>query len=183
MKRLGERIKRKRESMHMQLNDLAKKVGISSSGLSQIENSKSTPSIVTLKTIAENLHSTVGELIGENEALTNNPLVRFDEKKFIEKNESGATIYLLSNHGNNKLMDTYLIEFEENSDSLNLMKIHPGQEFCFVLEGELEIQLENKNYILRKNDSFYFNSGRTHKAQNRSKGLTQIIWVVTPPDG
>jgi len=183
MKRLGERIKRKRESTHMQLNDLAKKVGISSSALSQIENSKSTPSILTLKNIAESLHSTVGELIGENEALTKNPLVRFDEKKFIEKNESGATLYLLSNHGNNKLMDTYLIDFEENSDSTNLMKTHPGQEFCFVLEGELEIQLDNKIYILQKNDSFYFNSGRTHFSKNRAKGLTQIIWVVTPPDG
>lgn len=183
MKRLGERIKRKRESMHMQLNDLAKKVGISSSGLSQIENSKSTPSIVTLKSIAESLHSTVGELIGENEALTKNPLVRFDEKRFIEQNESGATIYLLSNHGNNKLMDTYLIDFVENSDSENLMKTHPGQEFCFVLEGEIEFQLDDKKYILQKNDSFYFNSGRTHFVQNRSKVNSQIIWIVTPPEG
>lgn len=183
MKRLGERIKRRREGFHMQLNDLAKKVGISSSALSQIENSKSSPSIVTLKHVAEHLHTTVGELIGENEALTNNPLVRFDEKHFVEKNESGASFYLLSNHGNSKQMDTFLIEFEKESNSKNIMKPHPGQEFCFVLKGEVEITLEGRKYSVKENDSFYFNSSRDHMVQNTAKGITQMIWVVTPPGG
>jgi len=166
----------------MQLNELAKKVGVSSSALSQIEKAKASPSIVTLKAIADNLHTTVGELIGENEELTKNPLVRFDEKSFVETNKSGASLYLLSYHGNSKQMDTFLIEFEENSDSEALMKMHPGQEFCFVLKGEVEMQLEDKVYILREKDSFYFNSNRMHLARNRAKGISQILWVVTPPE-
>lgn len=181
MKRLGERIKRRRESYHMQLNDLAKKVGISSSALSQIENSKSSPSIVTLKSIAECLHTTVGELIGENEELTNNPLVKYGEKHFVEKNASGASFYLLSHHGSSKQMDAFLIEFEEGANSQDIMKKHPGQEFCFVLQGELEISLEDRTYTLKEKDSFYFNSNRTHLVQNIAKGVTQMIWVVTPP--
>lgn len=60
----------------MQLNDLAKKAGISSSALSQIENAKAFPSILTLKTIADRLHTTVGEIIGEHEALLNNPRLK-----------------------------------------------------------------------------------------------------------
>lgn len=180
MKRLGERIKRRREDYHMQLNDLAKQVGISSSALSQIENAKSSPSIVTLKSIAECLHTTVGELIGENEAMTNNPLVRFDEKHFVEKNDSGASFYLLSNHGSSKQLDAFLIEFEEGANSKDIMKTHPGQEFCFVLKGELEITLEDKKYSLMEKDSFYFNSNRSHLVKNKAKGMTQMLWVVTP---
>lgn len=181
MKLLGERIRRKRETLHMQLNELAKKVGISSSALSQIENAKAFPSIVTLKTIADSLHSTVGELIGENEVLTKNPLVRFDEKSFVEENGSGASLYLLSNHGNNKQMDTFLIEFQKGADSNNIMDKHPGQEFCFVLKGELEIQLEDKKYILQEKDSFYFNSNRKHFAKNNGTTTTHVLWIVTPP--
>lgn len=181
MKRLGERIKRRRESYHMQLNDLAKKVGVSSSALSQIENAKASPSIVTLKAIAENLNTTVGELIGENEALTTKPLVKFEEKHFLEKNDSGASLYLLSNHGSSKQMDAFLIEFQESSNSNDIMKIHPGQEFCFILKGELEIILDGMKYILRENDSFYFNSSREHSAQNLAKGITEMLWVITPP--
>ena len=87
MKRLGERIKKRREFLKMQLNDLSKKVGISPSALSQIENAKAFPSIVTLKNIADSLHSSVGELIGENEMLAKNPIIRYKEKKFVKDNE------------------------------------------------------------------------------------------------
>ena len=74
MNRIGVRIKKKREQLNLQLNELAEKIGISPSALSQIEKAKSFPSIITLKTIAEKLHTTVGELIGENDSLANNPV-------------------------------------------------------------------------------------------------------------
>ena len=182
MKRLGERVKRKRESLHMRLNELAQKVGISSSALSQIEKAKAFPSVVTLKSIADNLYTTVGELIGENEILTNNPLVKFSEKSFVEKNKSGTSLYLLSNHGNGKQMDTFLIEMEKGSDAEGIMKNHPGQEFCFVLNGTIEITIDDKNYHLEKNDSFYFNSARQHKARNLSDENARVLWIVTPPE-
>lgn len=183
MKRLGERIKNKREKLHMRLNELAKKVGISASALSQIEKAKAFPSIVTLKSIADNLYTTVGELIGENEILTNNPLVKFNEKSFVEKNESGTSLFLLSNHGNGKQMETFLVEFEKNGGSEGIMKNHPGQEFCFVLSGKIEFTVDDKIYLLEEKDSFYFNSARQHNARNVSPGKSQIIWIVTPPEG
>lgn len=182
MKRLGERVKRKRESLNMQLNELAKKVGISSSALSQIEKAKAFPSVITLKSIADNLHTTVGELIGENETLTNNPLIKFNDKSFVEKSNSGTSLYLLSNHGNGKLMDTFLVEFEKNATSEGIMKNHPGQEFLFVLDGKIEFTLDDEVYKLEKNDSFYFNSARYHQAQNTNNNISRIIWVVTPPE-
>ncbi|MEE4285143.1 MAG: XRE family transcriptional regulator [Mariniphaga sp.] len=182
MKHLGERIKRKRESLQMKLNELAKKVGISASALSQIEKAKAFPSVITLKSIADSLYTTVGELIGENEILTKNPLVKYNEKSFVEKNQSGASLFLLSNHGNGKQMDTFLIEFEPGSDAVGIMKKHPGQEFCFVLNGKIEFILEDRIFLLEKNDSFYFNSARSHSVRNISKKISQIVWVVTPPE-
>ncbi len=182
MKHLGERIKRKRESLHMQLNELAKKVGVSSSALSQIENSKAFPSIVTLKSIADNLHTTIGEIIGEHEAMSKNPLVRFNDKSFIEKNEFGVSTYLLSNHDPNKQMDTILIKFSIGGNSKNILKAHHGQSFFFVLEGELEFELDGKNYNVKRNDSFYFNASRKHIARNISTNETTIILISTPPE-
>lgn len=87
MNRIGERIKKKRELHNLHLNELADKVGISSSALSQIEKAKSFPSIVTLKRISEHLHTTVGELIGENEALSANPVVLRNEMKYVDQNK------------------------------------------------------------------------------------------------
>ena len=181
MKRLGERIKRKRESLHLQLNELAKKVGISSSALSQIEKAKALPSITNLKHIADNLHTTIGELIGEHEALSNNPLVRFDEISFVEKNESGCSSYLLSNHGTNKQMDTLLLKFSSNSNSDGIIETHPGQAFLFVLLGEVKVDLDENTFSLKQNDSFYLNASRPHLIKNESNKECQLILVSTPP--
>ncbi|MCK7535487.1 MAG: helix-turn-helix transcriptional regulator [Marinilabiliales bacterium] len=99
----------------LHLKDLADMVGISSSALSQIEKSKSFPSIITLKSIAEHLHTTVGELIGENETMASNPVVLRREMKFFDQNQSGTIVYQLSHSDINKHMDTYLVRFAKTS--------------------------------------------------------------------
>ena len=182
MNRLGERIKRKREKLNMPLSDLSKRVGVSASALSQIENSKAFPSILTLKSIANSLYTTVGELIGENELLTKNPLIKADEIKFVKVNSSGTSLFLLSHHENSKQMEPYIMKFIENSDSSEIMQIHPGQEFIYILEGKLMISLDNTQYILDKGDNFYFNSNTAHSIKNIHPASARILWIVTPPN-
>lgn len=179
MNRIGERIKRKREQYALQLNDLAKKVGISSSALSQIEKSKSFPSIITLKAIADNLHTTVGELIGENESLSNNPIVKNKDIKFNEANSTGTESYIISNHDLNKHMDTYLIRFKKGSDIEGLFKHNHGQVFCYVLLGEVNFKLDNVNYILSTGDTIYFNSKQEYKANNLNEEISEMLWVCS----
>lgn len=182
MNRLGERIKRKREMLNMPLSDLSKRVGVSASALSQIENSKAFPSILTLKSIANSLYTTVGELIGENELLTKNPLIKSAEIKFVKVNSSGTSLFLLSHHENSKQMEPYIMKFVENSDSSDIMQIHPGQEFIHVLEGKLMISLENTSYIIEKGDNFYFNSNAAHNLRNIHSSSARVLWIVTPPN-
>ena len=182
MKRIGERIKRKRELLNMQLNDLAKKVGISSSALSQIEKAKAFPSIVNLKTIADHLHTTVGELIGENESLSKNPVVRENEVKFIEKNISGTEVFLLSHHDLNKQMDTYLIQFTKGSSLENLFDNIFGQVFGYVLSGKISFELDGKRSILENGDSLYFNLKVPFTIKNYSAAPAKILWIMSPPN-
>jgi len=182
MNRLGERIKRKREMLSLPLSDLSKKVGISASALSQIENSKAFPSIVTLKSIANSLFTTVGQLIGEHESLTKNPLIRSEDLKFVKVNSSGTSLFLLSQHEKSKQMEPYILKFVENSDSSDIMLLHPGQEFIHVLEGKLMITLDNTQYILEKGDNFYFNSTIPHMLKNIHNSFARVIWIVTPPN-
>lgn len=181
MKRIGERIKKKREMLNLQLNELAERVGISSSGLSQIENAKSFPSILTLKSIAEHLHTTVGDLIGENESLLNNPVVTKSDIKFIEKSKSGTLIYLLSHHDVNKQMDTYLLRFAKASGIDGYFSGAYGQVFCHVLSGEIRFDLESKSYILKKGDNIYFNARSAFDALNNSDGISEMLWIQSPP--
>lgn len=179
MKRLGERIKRKRESFKMQLNELARRVGVTPSALSQIENAKAFPSIITLKAIAEALHTTVGELIGENETLNNNPLIRYDDKKFVKSNASGTSLYLLSHHDPLKQMETYLLTFKAGGNSEDFFTEHPGQEFCHLLKGELVLKLEDLTYRLLSGDSIYYNSAKVHGIVNETDKPAEMLWIST----
>ena len=177
MQRIGERIKSKREQLGLQLNELAKKVGVSSSALSQIEKAKSFPTIITLKLIAENLHTTVGELIGENESLSNNPVFKADESVLLMKNESGTEMHLVSQQDASKQMDTFRIRFSPDSDSLELFKHHSGQIFGYLLSGELQFEIDNKSYVLQVGDTIYFNAKRNFRLQNVFKGDSELLCV------
>jgi transcriptional regulator with XRE-family HTH domain len=181
MKRIGERIKRKRELLNLQLNDLARKVGISPSAISQIEKAKAFPSILTLKSIADNLHTTVGELIGENESLSNNPVVFKNDIKFVEKNDTGTEIYLLSHHDINKQMDTYFIRFVKGSDLAGMFRNNFGQIFCYITSGEINFKLDGKSYLLKTGDSIYFNSKVAYTAHNDAEKSCELLWIISPP--
>ena len=182
MKRLGERIKKKREIHKYQLNELAKRVGISASALSQIENAKAFLSIVTLKSIADNLHSTVGELIGENEMLSHNPLITVDERTFVKKNQSGSKLYLLSHHDPQKQMETYLVQFKIDSDASNLFSAHPGQVFCHVISGHYCFSLDDEAYQLKPGDSFYFNAMVKNQVVLSQDEVGELLWIESPPN-
>lgn len=179
MLRMGERIKKRREYLNIPSNDLASAIGVSSSLISQIERAKAFPSILTLKKIADVLNTTVGDLIGENETLFSNPLLKAKERKFVKKNENGASLYLLSRHDPQKGMETFIIHFNENADSTHIMtSIHPRQEFCYVLKGDFKAILSRKEYTLKQGDGFYFHSSRYHLFSNIGAECGQMLWVV-----
>lgn len=167
--------------MGLHLNELSKRVGVSSSCLSQIENGKAFSSIVTLKKIADTLNSTVGELLGEFEALATNPVIKKEERKFVKETKQGAKLFLLSHHDQNKQMETFLIEFQPDGNSEKLMERHPGQAYCHVLKGYLDVTLRDSTYRLSEGDSIYFNSTENHIVRNPSDENAQLLWIVTPP--
>ncbi len=179
MNRIGIRIKNKREALGMQVKDLSAAIGVTPSLISQIEKTKSFPSLVTLKKIADALNSTVGELLGENEAHARKPVLRVAGRKFVRQNEKGASLYLLSNHDPQKQMEPYFINFEKGADSKDIMTSnYPSQEFCYVLSGAFEVTASEKKYQLHKGDGFYFNSIQPHLFRNVNDGVSQLIWVV-----
>jgi len=179
MERIGIRIKIKRESLGMQVKDLSCKIGATSSLISQIEKSKSFPSLMTIKKIADALETTVGELIGENDAAIQNPIVKPDGRKFVRKNRNGTRLFLLSNHDSNKQIEPYFVTFEKKSNSKEIMTTnYPCQEFCFVLKGSFEVILNEEAYTLNEGDSFYFDSHQTHFFTNISKDRAEMLWTV-----
>ena len=178
---MGRRIKRKREIFGFLVKDLSAQIGVTPSLISQIEKGKAFPSIVTLKKIAVALQTTVGELIGENENLSQHPLLKSNKRRFVKKNKNGTSLHMLSYHDPSKQIEPYIIQFNKNSNSEGIMTSNfPGQEFCYVLKGNFETKVNEKQYKLKYGDGFYFNSKQPHLFKNISGKEAELLWIITP---
>jgi len=179
---IGFNIKNLREKKNITLRDMAEKLKVSSSFLSQIETGKAFPSLVNLKNIADFLEVTVCCLFGEDNVCPQKDMIIKEKKRRVLANlDHGVSIHFLSNVEPNKLMEPMIVKIEKNGDSGNSKYKHFGQEFALVLKGSLELTLNTKVYNLKKGDSIYFNSTLPHSFKNTSNETTEVLWVDTPP--
>ncbi|HNW39564.1 MAG TPA: XRE family transcriptional regulator [Candidatus Omnitrophota bacterium] len=181
MKIVGVNIRRLREDKGITLRALAKELKVSASFLSQVETGKASPSLSSLKNIADTLSTTIGGLIGEGQAVSDNPVVKAGERKQLQEVSKGVNIYLLTSQDTNKQMEPLLFRLNEKATSGEASYRHFGQEFVLVLKGIIEITLNEAVYVLKKGDSIYFNSSVPHSFRNISKEAAEAVWVITPP--
>lgn len=179
---LGEKIKKIRNEKGFSLRDLAGMVDLSASFLSQIEQSKASPSIENLKKIANCLDIRVSYLIEDDEVKKDTVLIKKDERSTVESIDSNTKISLLSSSEIDKNMEPIFYEIGPLGESGREAFNHPGEEFVFVLEGELCVYINDKKYKLYEGDSLYFKSTQKHRFRNPHESVTaRVLWVVTPP--
>jgi transcriptional regulator with XRE-family HTH domain len=178
---LGEKIKKTRNEKGFSLRDLAAMVDLSASFLSQIEQGKASPSIENLKKIANCLDVRVSYLIEDDEIKKDTVMVRKSERDTVESIDSNTKISLLTSSDIDKNMEPIYYEIGPMGESGRDSFQHPGEEFVFVLEGELDVYINEKKYQLEEGDSLYFKSSQKHKFTNPTSSTTKVLWVVTPP--
>lgn len=176
---LGLQIRKKREQMGISLTKAAKEMNISPSLLSQIERGIVSPSIATLRTIADYLDTYIGVLLGERISKENAVLIRKGNKNRSIIRGKGVKFHILS-PGNSKLEFMY-DEFEAHSSTGDKLYRHEGEECAFVLKGKLGINLNDKKFILNEGDFIWFLSTIPHQILNLSDKKSLAIWVDSPP--
>lgn len=177
---IGEQIRRLRLGNHMSLTDLAAQIDTSRSFLSQLEQGKTLPSLSTLKSIANSLGVTVGSLIDDPEE-NNQPTIKADERPRLQRLQAGVSIEALTHREIHKQMQPILVTLKPKAISGHEGYVHQGQEFGYVLKGQLKVELEGTTHVLDEGDSIYFDSSRPHQFTNVSDDETIALWVVCPP--
>ena len=59
---------------------------------------------------------------------------------------------------------------------------HEGEEFGYVIEGNILVCLDNQKFKCKKGESFYYESSKTHYLKNTSNSNAKIIWISSPPN-
>jgi len=96
--------------------------------------------------------------------------------------KSDASIFMLTKRLSGHLMEPLIARFEPGSGSRGQYS-HGlgGEEFGYVISGQLYLMIEDKEYILEEGDSFYFKSTKPHGYTNKSDRVTEVMWVISPP--
>jgi|SRR5665213_299246 len=178
---LGFAIRTQRKKVGMTLLDLAKKADFSISYLSQIERSLLTPSIATLRTLAEALSIPAGQLMLRDGGHANAPVavVRRKERKHLAFPGSDIRYELLTPDMRRRA-SLLSVEAPPGSESGPLFS-HEGEDGVVVLKGKIDVEVGGVWHYLEAGDSIYFNAGIPHRWRNSSTTTAEAIWLSTPP--
>ncbi len=175
---IGKKIRFYRKQNGMSIKDLAEKVTVSNSYVSQVEMGKITPSVDNLRSFAKSLKIPVFVLLSETE--DNKQLIRGNERQIIEFPKIDLKYEIISSDPNNQI-GVMIGKLGVGQESSKEAQAHNGEECITILNGRMEIELGDTKYILEKDDSIYLSSLIPHRFVNISDKSCVFLLVVTPP--
>ncbi len=184
---IGMKVRRLRQERRMTLQDLAEATGLSKPLLSQIENEQVSPPLATLLRIAKAFRLGLHNFFQEEGAAEKCVLVRAGESRRQQRRSHGETPPAYTYHSlaygkKNKNLEPFLVEFEAREWNDELLVSHEGEEFLFLLEGELELHYGGKIMHMGPGDSVYYESSEPHGYVVRGEVRPRAVAVLFSRD-
>ncbi len=180
---VGTRLKHVRRLRGLSLKDVAAKAECSEGYVSKIENDKVAPSLSMLHRIVGVLGINLAYLFessGEETEVVSKqgrrPVMDLDPLR----RGQGIRLERVLPYSDKHLLQCNIHIVEPGGTSEGQIS-HEGEEVALILEGDVELQLEDKVYRLKPGDAFYFWSNRPHGYRNVGTTTARIFWVNTPP--
>lgn len=173
---IGIKIKQLRTRKGLTLEELASRCELTKGFLSQLERNLTSPSIATLNDILEALGTTLSEFFRE----AKDEKIVFKEDDFFVDEREGYTVNWIVPNSQKNEMEPVLIELEAGQKTFELNP-NDGEEFGFVLEGRVTLVNGDKEYFIKKGETFYLNGRDFHYLRNDRKTAAKVLWVSTPP--
>ncbi len=179
---VGERVKAVREGRNLSLQDISQRTDLDVSLLEQIENGSVAPPLGVVIKLAKALNLKMGYFISgeEDRAYT---IVRKSDRKVVSRYDSKKGEYYgygyesLAPHKKNRHMEPFLVSLDP-AETEEERSTHDGQEFIYVLEGAMEVRLDEEIHILEPGDSIYYDSTVPHLVKCHGDKRTKILAVL-----
>lgn len=171
---LGERIKKSRKKMNYTLKELSDITKLSVGFLSNIERDLNSPSISNLQQICQALNVNLMEILDEN--ASDSPVTKVEERQEIfsyPDSQVKVENIIVGKNSINGIVITIDHKSEQYSD---MSWGHSYDEVGVVIEGELEIYLDNEKYCLKAGDTVFIKSFTPHKYRNPIDKKSVVYW-------
>lgn len=196
---LGAAIRAAREARGLSLRELARRIDVSPSFVSQVELGKANPSVGTLYSLAAELGTSLGDLMGEQPTATDTgsgPVfgdvptseghaparvdAPYQPAEGRPRVEMSGVVWERLTAAADPYVDFLHVEYAPGSSSCapdELMR-HGGREYGHVISGRLEVRVGFETYSLGPGDSVHFESMTPHRLSNPYDEPCRAVWFV-----
>lgn len=174
---IGEKVKRLRLQRGLTQEELAARTELSKGFISQLERDITSPSIATLMDILEALGTDIAAFFNETQ---NEKVIYPAEDMFVKEADGGAATCWLVTSAQRNALEPILVTLPAGAGT-EPDDPHEGEEFGYVLQGAVWLQLGEQRFRVRRGDSFYFRPTAPHWLRNAGRTQARVLWVSTPP--
>jgi transcriptional regulator with XRE-family HTH domain len=184
---LGEQLRHRRKSLARPLQQVAQACGISVSLLSQIERGLRSISLRTLEALASELQLPLDTLIrntrhGDCDA--EGAVVRAGSHPRIALGNKGIHKDNLTPPASRGGVEIYRAVIEPGgSTGEALFFTHRGEQVGYVIDGQLELFIEDHLFGLSAGDSFCYDGSTPRRWRNPGPAPTTVLWAITRASG
>ena len=177
---IGDRIKNLREAKGLTITELSQLTGFEEQMLREIEENALCPQLGTMIKLSKALDSALQRLIaGEGQRLY--AITRQNERKVVARSTSlrgqrpAYTYMSLAPEVKGRHMEALMVQLE--SLGTDERSTHAGEEFIYVLEGTVLLDLGEEHFVLQPGDSAYYLSTTPH-VLSAQEGQARILAVI-----
>lgn len=184
-KQIGNKVKQIRENLNISLEDLAERSSLNAEQIKKIEGNEIIPSLSPLIRIARALGVRLGTFMDDHEQL--GPSIHRNEQNIqgisfsnnMSTERSSMQYFPLATEKAGRHMEPFIIEVNANADEY-ILSTHEGEEFIFVMDGEIEVVYGKEKKHLKTGDSIYYDSivpHHVHAAGNKNAKVLAVVYV------
>lgn len=173
---IGKRLKDLRIRNDLTLEELASRSELTKGFLSQVERNLTSPSISTLEDLLEALGTNLSEFFQPDRE----EQIVFQTQDFFENVKDEYTIEWIIPNAQKNEMEPILLTLHPHQKSME-MDCHNGEEFGYVLKGNVTLVRGNKKYKLKAKETFYLDGKISHYLVNNGSSDAKVLWITTPP--
>lgn len=177
--KIGEKIKCLRLENCLTQEELADRSELSKGFISQLERDMTSPSIQSLVDILESLGTNLRDFFSDEV----DSRVVFRPEDYFEKDnkEKGYKLEWIVPNAQKNTMEPIRLTLAPDA-SFDHYEVHSGEEFGYLLSGEVLLEIGEKSFKIVAGDTFYFAANKEHQIRNNSNKPARLILVSSPPN-
>ncbi|MEB8387213.1 cupin domain-containing protein [Rhodobacteraceae bacterium KMM 6894] len=178
---LSMRLSELRRQHGLSLEQLAQRADLSIGTLSQVERGLSQPSLRTVRKLANAFGLPTAYFFDDSASNADDEdgiVIRDGKGAAMQFGNTGMSTWMLSPKGLQGLQ-FMLVHIKPGAMSGESNYDHTGMDLGYVLSGTLNLEVEERFFVLGAGDSFCFDSRRPHRFENCGKDDTVVIYINT----